>query len=151
MKNGVEKQLKSRNSGAGYKCVSLCINGKPKTHSIHRLVANAWIPNPDNYSDVDHINEDKTDNRASNLRWLSHKLNCCLRSKNETINNNRKRVVYQYTLNGELIKKWDYLRQVEKELGINHNNISKVCNGVYKQCNGFIWSYTPLPCHNTQL
>lgn len=150
IKKGKEKQLKQHIVGSGYVGVVLCKNGKCKSFSVHRLVAQAWIPNPNKFTDVDHINEDKTDNRKNNLRWLQHKTNCCLRSKNEIINNKRKRVVYQYTLNGDFVKKWDYLRQIEKELGYSHRNIVKCCRGKYRQSYGFIWSYTPIPCRNTQ-
>lgn len=66
--------LKQVTNNCGYKCVCLYLP-KLKYCSVHRLVAKAFIPNPDNLSDVNHIDEDKTNNHVSNLEWLSHKDN----------------------------------------------------------------------------
>ena len=79
--NGRKRLLKGRvlkqGTGTnGYRYVNLSVNQKSKKYSIHRLVAEAFIPNPDNLPTVDHINRNKTDNTVSNLRWLSHYDNC---------------------------------------------------------------------------
>jgi len=66
--------LKQVISNSGYKCVCLYLP-KLKYCTVHRLVAKAFIPNPDNLSDVNHIDEDKSNNHVSNLEWLSHKDN----------------------------------------------------------------------------
>lgn len=60
----------------GYARVSLYKNGKAKIHRVHRLVAMAYIPNPDNLPEVDHIDEDKLNNHVSNLRWCTNQTNC---------------------------------------------------------------------------
>ena len=59
----------------GYQIVNLFSDNKRKTHTIHRLVANCFILNPNNKPCVDHINTDKADNRVENLRWVTHKEN----------------------------------------------------------------------------
>jgi hypothetical protein len=59
----------------GYVCVGLVLDGHRKTAKVHRLVAEAFLPNPDNLPNVDHINGDKANNRVENLRWASHSLN----------------------------------------------------------------------------
>lgn len=66
-----EKYLKSCKYKDGYYIVSLSKNKKHKSVLVHRLVAQAFIPNPSNKPTVDHINRDKTDNRVENLRWAS--------------------------------------------------------------------------------
>lgn len=69
-KNG--KHVTTYETCKGYSIVSFYINGKCTSKSIHRLVAECYLPNPDNLSDVDHINGHRWDNRLENLRWVSH-------------------------------------------------------------------------------
>jgi len=69
------KDLKLCFNTVGYYRVDLCKNGKRTTHSVHRLVAQAFIPNPENKPQVDHINRNKTDNRVENLRWSTNSEN----------------------------------------------------------------------------
>ena len=66
-----------------YLGVSLSKNGKQKSHNIHRLVGLAFLENPDNLSDIDHINQVRTDNRIENLRWCSRENNCRNKKKKE--------------------------------------------------------------------
>lgn len=73
---GKEKILSCGNNNKGYFVVNLCKNGKLEQFLVHRLVANAFIQNPENKPCVDHINTIRTDNRVSNLRWCTQKENC---------------------------------------------------------------------------
>jgi len=66
-----KRYLKQCNDNFGYKIVNLYKDGKRKTFRIHRLVAEQYIPNPDNKPQVDHMNRDRTDNRIQNLRWVT--------------------------------------------------------------------------------
>lgn len=66
------KEMSVFDNGKGYLIVQLRYKGKPKVKAIHRLVAEAWIPNPDNLSDVDHIDGDRLNNHIDNLRWVTH-------------------------------------------------------------------------------
>ena len=72
---GYERVLKPRLTADGYLHVGLCKDNKMKNCYIHRLVAEAFIPNPSNKPCLDHINTIKTDNRVDNLRWVTHKEN----------------------------------------------------------------------------
>jgi hypothetical protein len=69
------KKLKPSLNSRGYNQIVLCKNGKTKTKSIHRVLAQAYLPNPKNKLQVDHINRIKTDNRLENLRWATHSEN----------------------------------------------------------------------------
>tara|TARA_R110002126_G_scaffold35127_1_gene108520 strand:+ start:42 stop:503 length:462 start_codon:yes stop_codon:yes gene_type:complete len=73
--DGYTKEVKTFKNKYGYIQVSLSNNGKQKTFLVHRLLATAFIPNPENKSCVDHINGIKHDNRLENLRWLTNKEN----------------------------------------------------------------------------
>ena len=72
---GYTKEMKPAKNKYGYVQIGLCKNGKQKTVRVHRLLALAFIPNPENKTDVDHINGIKHDNRLENLRWVTHKEN----------------------------------------------------------------------------
>lgn len=139
---GVRK-LSPTTGGKGYKW--LRINGKCK--KVHRLVAECFIPNPDNLPQVNHINEVKSDNRVSNLEWCDNKYNCNHGSRNkrmvEARQQNRKRwkPVYQYTLKGEFLKKWPSVSSTRRA-GISH--VTEVISGKRAHAGGYLWSYTPL-------
>ena len=136
-----EKILKSRKHKDGYLYVGFYKEGKPKMFSVHRLVAKAFIPNYDNLPQVNHINEDKTDNRVENLEWCSIEYNINYGSRNEKVTKSKSIPILQFSKTGDFIKKWDGIRQVEKELGFNSTHISKCCKGKRKTAYGFIWHY----------
>lgn len=80
-KRGKLKQLKPIRHSVGYLRVSLCYSDKKTEKYIHRLVAESFIPNPNNLSYVNHIDENKQNNHVTNLEWISHPDNvihsCC--------------------------------------------------------------------------
>ena len=132
-----ERFLKPSMDKDGYLLVTLCAGGKRKTLKVHRLVCEVFHENPDNKPQVNHINEIKTDNRASNLEWCTCKQNVNHGSRNERVS----KPVGQYSLDGKLIKLWPSTMEAERQAGFNHGNISQVANGKYKQAYGCIWRY----------
>lgn len=139
-----EKILKNRKDKGGYLRVFLCKNKKRKYYLIHRLVALAFIPNPDNKPCIDHINTDRTDNRVCNLQWCSHKENSNnpnTKNKVMSYSNYKSKPIIQFSKDGELIRKWDCIRDVQREMGINNASISECCNGKRKTAGGYIWRY----------
>ena len=124
-----KKFLKPRVNHKGYLYVNLWKDGKVKTYSLHRLVAEAYIPNPDNLPQVDHIDENKTHNYVNNLQWITHRDNN-RKSKNKPI--------LQYDLDGNFIREWPSATDVGKEVKKGINNCLK---GRAKTAYGFIWKY----------
>lgn len=82
-RTGKEQKLKPGKNKGGYLHVSLCKEGKQKMFLVHRLVANAFVPNLERKSQVNHKNEQKDDNRVSNLEWMTRLENCNYGTRNE--------------------------------------------------------------------
>ena len=136
-----ERILKPSNGRGGYLLVSLCDGEKRKTLKVHRLVCEAFHENPDNKPQVNHINEIKTDNRASNLEWATARENSNFGTRTERAAKTRSKPIGQYTRDGELIKIWPSAREAGKQIGLSDSNVSKVANGKLKTAYGFIWKY----------
>jgi hypothetical protein len=111
------------------------INNKKKAYYANVLVCKTF--NSEINECVDHINRIKSDNRLSNLRWVSYSKN----SKNKIHIYKKGKKVDQFDLQGKFIKTWDKISEVEETIGISHSNIIAVINGRKPHTNGFIWKY----------
>ena len=138
---GKERILKPGNNGLGYLQVNLCKNRKTRHFTIHRLVAKAFLENPDNKSDVNHKDEDKTNNCVDNLEWMTRKDNINYGTHNERMAKSRSKSVLQFTKNGKFVKEWPSVIQIERDLGFSSGNISQCCNGKYKSAYEYIWKF----------
>lgn len=131
--NSKEKILKPTKDKKGYLTVDLYKQGKRKIYKVHRLVAQKFIENPNNLPQVNHKDEDKTNNQVNNLEWCDCQYNINYGTRNEKISKQlmclETGLVYPST------------REVQKQLGFAHSNISKCCNGKIKSCGGFHWCY----------
>lgn len=146
-KTGKEKILKGGKNKDGYLQVGLCKEGKRITHTIHRIVATAFIDNPNNLPQVNHIDENKTNNCVDNLEWCNCKYNINYGTRNKRVSKvqkNRKdisKLILQFTKDGEFVRRWNSVREVERELGIYHSNIINCLKGNYKTAGGYVWGY----------
>ena len=141
-----EKILKQAFNEFGYNLVNLCKNNVHKTYLVHRLVAEAFIPNPDNLPQVNHKSEfEKTDNRVCNLEWCDAKYNSNYGTRNERRVDKKSKKVYQYTLDGILVKIWQSTKECGRN-GFSNGNIVSCClgNKWHKTHKGYIWRYEPL-------
>lgn len=136
-----ERILKERPTRNGYLRVCLRKNGKSTDAYIHRLVCEAFLPNPHSFSDVNHKDENKLNNHIENLEWCSRSFNNNYGSHNEKSAISRGKPVAKYSLSGKLLKTYPSARSADRDTGIDQSLIGLVCKGVYKQAGGFIWKF----------
>ena len=139
------KILKQYKNKDGYMRVELRNMDKRKNCRVHRLVAIAFIPNPDNLPEVNHKNELKADNTVSNLEWCTPKYNNNYGTRIEKISgsNHPKAVgIYQFNKDGKLINKFETIMAAEKQFNSKtRGHICEVCQGKRKTAYGYIWKY----------
>lgn len=136
-KTGHYRVLKpKRNKHTGYLYVNLWNDGASITRSIHRLVALAFIPNPDNLTEVDHIDEDKTNNTVDNLRWVStHDNNVHSKYK-------RNKPIELRTPEGELLATFVSGAALAYVFNMDKSEISKIAQGKKTSIHGFTLSFS---------
>lgn len=148
-KTGKIRLLTPKKENNGYLRLCLFNHGVRRYFSVHRLVYEAFNGSIPEGMEVNHINEIKTDNSVWNLNLMTRKENanygsaikrCHIKEINHP---NESRPVYQYTLDGVLVRVWPSIREAERN-GFNQGGIWYCCHGKYKQYKGFLWSYTPL-------
>lgn len=160
MRTGKRCLLSKRVNNDGYLFVKISKNGKTKNKFVHKLVAEAFLPIPEelqhligtNKLQVGHTKrlpdgtEDKTANEVWNIRWMSSKENSNYGTRNERmakklVNHPKKsKEVCQYTMDGELVKIWPSLNECSRN-GFNQSPVCLCCNGKKCQYKGFIWRY----------
>lgn len=155
----LRERILSPGLNKGYPRMILCdaLGGKTN-YSIHRLVANAFIPNPEGKPCIDHINGIRTDNRVENLRWCTiaenngfelarkHISDGKVGEKNGMFGRSGKKSpshkpVLQYDLDGNFIRKYYGIMEAQRETGVQFKNISKVCHGERNSAGGYFWKY----------
>lgn len=140
-----ERVLKPCDDGRGYLFVGLRNGGKRKKHKVHRLVCQAFHENPENKPCVNHIDENTTNNQASNLEWCTVKENNNYGTRNkragEGVAKALSKPIGQYTLDGELIKIWSSTMEAQRQTGFSSASISQAANGKSKQAHGYRWKY----------
>ncbi len=143
------KQLKLTPDKDGYLCFISCIKNIKKCLKVHRVVATTYIPNPNNYPQVNHKNLDKTDNRRNNLEWCTDEQNKKHLWSNAIIkprmprrqgaNSLFAKSVSQYSRDGSKIRDWGSIIDAINSTGIS--NISACCKGKLKTAGGYCWRY----------
>ena len=159
--------LKQQVNHKGYLVVSIKIKNRKKTVFVHRLVANAFIPNPSNYPQVNHKDENKCNNLANNLEWCSAKYNSNYgtrnyrRVKHTDFKKRNKTYGYQHRLDNvdmvaatkslyhsvemidmhshKIVKRFDSIRQAARQLHGESSHISEAVNGKRRSACGYLW------------
>ena len=124
-----------------YLSINLYKDKKCKKYKIHRLVAQAFIPNPNNYPIINHKDENKYNNYVYNLEWCDIKYNNNYGNRGKKISETKSKIICQYDLNGVLIAEWKGIKSIDIGVKINFSDISRCCNNKQKTSKGFIWKY----------
>lgn len=131
----------------GYLNISLSNNGIVKKYFIHHLVARMFIPNYIQGFEINHKDEDKTNNKIENLEWISHIDNCNWGTRNERIikkirnHKSMSKSVLQFDKNGNFIKEWISINEAARFTNMSAGAIVGCCKGRRKTHKGFIWKY----------
>ena len=115
-------------------CIGYCL-------LVHRLVAEAFIPNPYKLPYVNHKDETRTNNTASNLEWCTPKYNMVYSNIFKKRNDVVCRKVLQYTMDGRLIKEWNSIKEAAETTNIYATGIGYCCRGRFSKCKNYIWRY----------
>ena len=129
---GKEKILKGRDTGIGYLQLHLYKDGKRKNYFVHQLVATAFCENQEEYTEVNHINEDKSDNRADNLEWCSRQYN---------VEYSKAKAIIGINKISRLILEFPSLMEAERMTGIPHQNICACLKGKRNSAGNYYWMY----------
>ena len=120
---------------------------KGKSHRIHRLVAEHFIPNPSNLPCINHKYEDKLNNCIDNLEWCTHQYNDSYGTRGERISKKVRnhpgmsRKVEQLTMEGKHVEFYPSVGEACRKNNFNHTHITECCNGKHKHHKGFVWRY----------
>lgn len=152
------KTLKQGKTKDGYPQVNLSKEGKQKTFRVNRLVAQAFLPNPNNLPQVNHKDEDKTNNTVENIEYCDSKFNTNYGTRNERIRQKligenspmfgkfgkehySSKPINQYTKDGDFVKRWDCAATINRELGLSIAHISSCAHGRRNTHGGYVWRF----------
>lgn len=139
--------MKPQQNQYGYLHIGLRICNKHKNFDVHRLVAQAFIPNPNNLPCINHIDENKSNNNVENLEWCTyyynnHYVTARERQGNKLINRkDESKPVLQFDKNGNFINEYPSIMDAERKTGIKNSSIGSMLKCRYKTAGGYIWKY----------
>lgn len=152
IRNKKGKIIKQQNK-KGYMQIGLRDGKAKKWYIVNRLVAIEFLDKNDfkkmpyeneidmNKLTVNHKDENKLNNNVNNLEWCTYSYNINYGNRNKKVSKKKSKRIIQYDLNGNFIKQWNSMLEIQRELGIWHSRIGKCCRNITKNVNGYIWKY----------
>nr|DAE13503.1 MAG TPA: homing endonuclease [Siphoviridae sp. ctVif31] len=139
-----KKELSLQKDNKGYLRARLSLHDKKITVKVHRLVAQAFIPNTEMKPQVNHIDGNKENNCTENLEWVTNSENQLHAYKNNlnyvTGKAGREKIpIIQIDINGKIIERFDSIGEASRKIGIQRQNIEKVIRGERLRAGGFFW------------
>ena len=128
----------NRTTKNGYCQITLSKNGKAKAHYVHRLVAEAFLTNENNYKEVNHKNENKLDNSVNNLEWCDRKYNLSYGSRTKRMceTQGKKILAFKYE-NNEFVGEFVSHSEAQRILGLSPGSINQMLRGRVRQVKGY--------------
>ena len=136
-----ERILSSCRSKSGYMLVVLCKEGKHINKMVHRLVAESFIPNPQNYTEVNHKDENKLNNNLNNLEWCNRVYNANYGTGISRCAKKKWKAVEMINCDGLIVKRFSSAKEAERETSISRKKISLACLGKRKDAGGYLWRF----------
>ena len=125
----------------GYKRVNIHFKEKKKEELVHRLVAEAFIPNPDNLPCINHKDETKTNNAVENLEWCDCRYNNTYGTRIKKSVEKQSVKVIQCTLDGRFVDEYPSINEAGRKTKISAGHICHVCKGLRPNAGGYVWHY----------
>lgn len=141
IRNDTTGRLLKQQTDGGYCSCTLAINKKPKRFRVHRLVALAFIENPENKDYVNHKDGDRQNNIVSNLEWVTPSENTRHAFDSGLVTSNRKKAVVQYNMNGEKMMTFNSLAEAERQTGVLSSKITLACQRKRRSAGDYQWRY----------
>ena len=141
------KIMKNKNTKAGYLVMGLTKNKKSETFYVHRIVASMFLENPHNYEQVNHKDEDKTNNNIENLEWCSSDYNANYGTRNEKVSESRKKYSHDKNPRAKKVicieteQVFGCIKDAGEYYGINKQGINNCCKGKQLTAAGYHWMY----------
>lgn len=139
--NRKQKIIKPHLAGRGYLELLLSKDGAKQHKLVHRLIAETFLPNPNMLPQVNHKDENKTNNCIENLEWCTAKYNMNYGTIKEQLGKNKRKPVLQLSKNGDIINTFNSLTEAAKLTGVCCRNICSVCFGKRVTAGGYKWKY----------
>lgn len=150
-KTCVRKRIVLSESDNGYLRAALAKEGKTKHKLVHRIVARAFIPNPNNFPYINHKDENKKNNCVENLEWCDQKYNINYGTGLKRRAESQSQPVIQMSIDGVFIERFNSMSEAANKVGTDSYSISLVCKGVHKTSKGYRWRFEDDEKHEKSL